>query len=135
MPLPVGQLPPAQTNAGDYVITVKYISTDNNHTSPFAGETIRVTIDKAPVPTTVDDSEMPTPIEDIEYTGEPQPLVIPPEELPDGFNKVEYSIDGGETWTTEIPTGTNAGDYEVYVRYTDTNNNHDVVFHLTHQHL
>jgi hypothetical protein len=44
---------------------------------------------------------MPTPIEDIEYTGEPQPLVIPPEELPDGFNKVEYSIDGGETWTED----------------------------------
>ena len=125
VPLPVGQLPIPQTNAGDYVITVKYISTDNNHVSPFAGETIYVTIDKAPVPTTVDDSEMPTPIEDIEYTGEPQPLVNPPEELPDGFNKVEYSIDGGETWTTEIPTGTNAGDYEVYVRYTDTNNNHD----------
>lgn len=125
VPLPVGQLPIPQTNAGDYVITVKYISTDNNHVSPFAGETINVTIDKAPVPTTVDDSELPTPIEDIEYTGEPQPLVIPPEELPDGFNKVEYSIDGGETWTTEIPTGTNAGDYEVYVRYTDTNNNHD----------
>ena len=116
---------PTGTIAGDYTITYKYISSDNNHVSTVSGGTISVTIGKAPVPTLLSDDEKPTVIDDLEYTGDPQQLVNPPVKMPNGFDKVEYSTDGGETWTTTLPTGTDAGDYEVYVRYTDTNNNHD----------
>lgn len=103
---------PAKTNAGTYTVYYKGHGDGNNY-GDSAVRSLSVTIAKAP-----------TAIEDLEYTGEPQQLVNPPENNPDGFDMVEYSVDGGETWTNTPPTGTDAGDYEVYVRYTDTNNNH-----------
>ena len=43
-------------------------------------------------------------------------LVTAPTEEVTGFT-VKYSIDDGTTWTTEVPTCTDAGDYTVKVKY------------------
>ncbi|MBQ6420199.1 MAG: InlB B-repeat-containing protein [Clostridia bacterium] len=56
------------------------------------------------------------------YTGEPQELVAAPSETPDGYT-VQYSLDGGTTWTTVPPTGTEVGDYTVKVKYVGNDNN------------
>ncbi len=112
-------------NSGDYEIRYSYAAIDNNHATPVPGGTINVTISKAPAPSTLSDLEKPTPRGNLEYTGNSQQLIDPPVKKPDGFNKVEYSTDGGVTWSTTPPRGTNAGDYEIYVRYTDTGNNHE----------
>ncbi len=58
----------------------------------------------------------PTAENDLTYTGEPQELVSAPIETPEGYT-VQYSIDGGETWAADLPTGTEMGDYTVKVKY------------------
>ena len=69
--------------------------------------------------------QVPTlPEEDPVYTGEPIPLFEEPEDIPEGY-EIEYSPDGGETWTNVPPTGTEAGDYEILVRYRNTDGNYD----------
>ena len=46
-----------------------------------------------------------------------QTLVTAPEKLPEGYTGVEYSTDG-VNWSNTIPTGKEAGDYAVRIRYT-----------------
>ena len=58
----------------------------------------------------------PTAEPGLTYTGEPQALVSEPDETPEGYT-VKYSIDGGATWTAELPTATKVGDYTVKVKY------------------
>ena len=115
---------PTQKNAGTYQISVKYVDEGENYESDIPGDTLTAIIRKIPAPTTLADNELPTINENLVYTGNPQQLINAPEKKPDGYNKVEYSTDGIH-WSTNLPTGTNAGDYEVYVRYTDTNDNHE----------
>ncbi|MBQ9719840.1 MAG: InlB B-repeat-containing protein, partial [Oscillospiraceae bacterium] len=69
--------------------------------------------------------EMPTARTGLAYTGEPQELVTAPTTLPEGYDKVQYSTDGGTTWGDAIPTGTDAGDYTVSVRYVGDKNHED----------
>ena len=54
---------------------------------------------------------------DVTYNGQDQELVTAtPAEGDEGKVYVEYSTDGGETWTTDVPTGKNAGLYTVKYR-------------------
>ena len=52
-------------------------------------------------------------IEGLVYTGEPQELILP---QPGSWT---YSLDG-ETYTSELPTAVNAGEYTVYMKEGDT---------------
>ncbi len=116
---------PTKTNVGTYTINVRYKDNNNNHVvTELPGPTLTATITKEPAPSTLSDEQLPTG-KNLVYTGEPQQLIDAPTESVNGFDKIEYSTDGGRTWSTNLPTGTNAGDYNVYVRYTDTRNLHN----------
>ena len=52
-------------------------------------------------------------VEGLVYTGEPQELILP---QPGSWT---YSLDG-ETYTSELPTAVNAGEYTVYMKEGDT---------------
>ncbi len=117
-------VPPTGEDAGDYEILVRYRNEDGNHTPEIIeGEPINVTIAPKPGPEEITEDQLPAGKEDMEYTGEPQQLVNEPEDKPEGY-ELEYSLDGGETWTNVPPTGTEAGDYEILVRYKDPDSNH-----------
>ena len=55
----------------------------------------------------------PVAVEGLVYTGEPQELITP---QPGDWS---YSLDG-ETYTSSLPTGINAGTYTVYMREGDS---------------
>ena len=119
--------PPTGTDAGDYEILVRYRDPDSNHTPDIIElDPINVTIDPKPAfdPETLTDDQKPTGNDGQEYTGDPIVLVTDPIEKPEGYDNVEYSTDGGRTWTTTPPMGTDAGEYEILVRYRDPDNNH-----------
>ena len=63
----------------------------------------------------VDESSSATAVavEGLVYTGEPQALILP---QPGSWT---YSLDG-ETYTSELPTAVNAGEYTVYMKEGDT---------------
>ena len=71
------------------------------------------------------EGEKPAAKEGLSCTGEPQELVTAPAKLPEGYDKVQYSTDGGATWTDSLPTGTEAGDYTVAVKYVGDRNHED----------
>ena len=55
---------------------------------------------------------------DLDYTGKAMALVSAPQELPEGYDKVQYSVTGGEgTWTDDIPFATEEGAYWIKVKY------------------
>ena len=112
---------PARTDVGTYYVWYKVVA-DENHTDTDPTP-ITVTIGPASRPQLTDDQKPKA--NDLTYTGEPQALVTPPKELPEGYTKVQYSIDGGTTWTDEVPTGTDAGEYTIMVRYIGDENHDD----------
>ena len=63
----------------------------------------------------VDESSAATSaaVEGLVYTGEPQALILP---QPGSWT---YSLDG-EAYSTELPTGVNAGEYTVYMKEGET---------------
>ena len=116
---------PKKTDADKYTVKVRYVG-DNNHES-FVGDYITAEIGKKDPPAELADDQKPKAIDGLKYTGEPQDLVTAPAELPAGYEKVQYSIDNGETWSDEIPAGTKAGDYSVKVKYVGDNNHADFI--------
>ena len=66
---------------------------------------------------TLKDNQRTVPNTDLVYNGEDQDLLIPAAELPTGYARNLYSINGGVTWTSAVPTGKNAGEYSVIVKY------------------
>ena len=72
----------------------------------------------------ISDAQKPSAINGLVYTGEGQALVTAPGELPEGYTGVQYSTDG-ETWTDTLPTGTNAGEHTVHVKYVGGANHAD----------
>ncbi|MBO4422896.1 MAG: hypothetical protein J5879_05625 [Clostridia bacterium] len=56
--------------------------------------------------------------------GEEQALIEAPASTPDGYT-VQYSTDDGKTWTEDIPTGKDPGEYGVNVRYAGDENHDD----------
>ena len=63
----------------------------------------------------------------VEETGE-QPLVAAPSKLPEGYLMVQYSTDGGENWSEDIPQCTATGEYPILIRYCGDDNHEDLLF-------
>ena len=110
---------PAFSAVGVYEVYYK-VSADN-YTETTGSAT--VTISEAAPPEELAPDEKPVPT-DPTYTGDPIPLVNEPEKLPEGYDEVWYSTDGGQTWTKEPPEGTDSGVYPVMIKYTDSTKNH-----------
>ena len=110
---------PTGTDAGTYTVSVKYVG-DKNH-EDIIGKDITVTIDKADAPAVKPSStEKPAAKDELKSTGEPQPLVTAPSNLPSGYDEVLYSLDG-VNWSKEIPTASAAGTYTVKTKYVSDN--------------
>ena len=114
---------PSTASAGTYYVWYKVVGDSNhNDTEPAS---VPVTIAKASAPDadTITDAQKPTAKtgSDADYTGSPLALVTAPTALPTNYTGVQYSTDGGMTWSDQIPTGTAAGDYTVKVKYTSAN--------------
>ena len=77
--------------------------------------------------TSLSDAQKPAAASGLTANGAAQPLVTAPSSLPEGYSKVQYSLDGGNTWTDDIPTGTDPGTYTVMVKYVGDETHADFV--------
>ncbi len=96
---------PQGTNAGDYTVYYK-VELDENYNA-IEGGNVAVSIAKATATLTA-----PTAKAELVYNGEAQALV---EAGSVTAGAIKYSLDG-ETYASEVPQGTNAGDYTVYYK-------------------
>lgn len=72
-----------------------------------------------------------TPATGLKYTGVAQELLASEASCTVAGAEIQYSLDN-QDWDDEIPTGTNAGTYTVYVKATDPNDQYsDVTEHVT----
>ncbi|MBP1530446.1 MAG: hypothetical protein ILA55_08145, partial [Erysipelotrichaceae bacterium] len=110
-------------DAGKHQILVKY--TGNPNYEDLNGPTMLVNIDKATGKVTSDDQKA-TAKEGLKYSEEGTDLIDPPEKLPEGYTKAEYSVDDGKTWSEKIPQG-QGGDYTVKVKYIGDDNHNDFI--------
>ncbi len=113
---------PARTNAGTYYVWYKAVG-DENHTDS-KPKAVTAVISPSAGPELAED-EKPTPNEGLTYTGDELALITGPKKLPEGYTAIQYSIDGGKTWTEKIPTGTKPGEYTVAVKYIGDDNHDD----------
>ena len=97
---------PKKTDVGTYTVYYTVPATEN--------------YDEISGMVTVSIIQKPTARNNLTYTGEPQELVTPPGEVPAGY-AVQYSLDG-TNWSTEIPKGTDVGNYTVKVKYVGDDN-------------
>jgi hypothetical protein len=134
--------------SGDYLaeITVTGSQTDAGSTESIPGEAViknaagedvtncyeityangTLTVEKAPAPKELSQEEKPAvSAENLMENGTEQELIIAPKKLPEGYRAIEYSKDGGETWSTDIPTGKEVGEYPIQVRYIADGNHTD----------
>ena len=107
----------AQTNAGSYTATATELSNANyklpaNATYGFTINTVTATVDTAPAA-----------VSSLEYTGSAQALVTAGTAT---GGEMQYRLAPDSTYSAEIPTGTNAGTYNVYYKV-DGDANHDDV--------
>lgn len=107
---------PQATNAGTYTIYYKFMG-DTNH-SDIAEDSLVVEIARTDA-TIITES---IPAENLTYTGSAQKLMTTGNSQ---HGHYEYSTDG-ETWSTTIPTGTNAGNYTVYYKFVANANYKDI---------
>ena len=107
------------TNVGKYPITVTWTENTNYSATLKNGEyTItKTTMDKSDLT----DAQKPAARTGLGHDGTDQALVTAPSALPAGYT-IQYSKDGGKTWTDTIPTGNEAGTYTVQVRYVGDGN-------------
>lgn len=105
-------------NAGDYVVRVS-VAEGTNYNEAYG--TAEFKIEKADAE--IDDN--PAAINGLIYNGDPQALVSAGS-TEDGI--IKYSLDG-VVYSTNIPKGTNAGTYSVYVRIVgdENHNNSDLM--------
>lgn len=106
---------PQGTNADDYTVYWK-LTGDANHNDT-ASTAISATIAKV-TPTVV----APTAKSGLVYTGSAQELVNAGST---DFGTLQYSLDD-ETYSTSVPSGTDAGDYTVYYKVVGDSNINDV---------
>ena len=110
-------------DAGNHQFLVKY--TGNPNYEDLNGPTMLVNIGKATGKVTSDDQKA-TAKEGLKYSEEGTDLIDPPEKLPEGYTKAEYSVDDGKTWSEKIPQG-QGGDYTVKVKYIGDDNHNDFI--------
>ena len=102
-------------DVGTYNIIAGSLSAGSNYHMEYTGATLTIT--KA-VP------QVTAPaVATLSYDGTPQPLLTSPASTTGGI--VEYSLDGA-SWTTDIPTATEAGNYTTYYRVFGGDNYEDV---------
>ena len=104
---------PTGTNAGNYTVYWKIIG-DANHFDKDPAS-ISVTINKA-------SPSYSAPVKkSLTYTGSAQSLITAGST---SHGRIQYSSNG-TSWSTTIPTGTNAGDYTIYWRIVGDANHND----------
>ena len=107
---------PLDTNTAedyDYTVNATYDgSVDGNYTGPIAAVTGTLTV--SPLPT-ADYTQNPTPLAPT-YNGQAQEIIAAATDQ----GEVQYSRDGGTTWSATVPTETNAGDYDIAVKIVGT---------------
>ncbi len=106
---------PTATNAGTYTVYYQVLAS-TNYNAVSAGS-FNVTISKA-TPTYTAPKAVTTSKR--RYTGKALTLL---KGGSSDFGTFEYSMDG-KTWSTTIPTATNAGKYTIYYRCNSNNNNY-----------
>ncbi|MBQ8118281.1 MAG: InlB B-repeat-containing protein [Lachnospiraceae bacterium] len=113
------------TDAGTYYVGVTTEEGDNYSavSTVLHDASWQFTINKQAAPASLNADQKPTANTGLTYTGNEQELVTAPTNAPTGYT-VQYSLDG-TNWSTELPKGTNAGDYTVKVKYVGDNNHED----------
>lgn len=115
---------PTYTGAGEY--TVYFYVVSKNYKPDTVSGSKTVSISKATM--TKDEltaAQKPTAKTDLIADNTDQVLLTAPEALPDGYTKIQYSVDNGETWTDTIPTGKDPGDTTVLTKYIGDKNHAD----------
>ncbi|MCD8038680.1 MAG: hypothetical protein LUE96_06290, partial [Lachnospiraceae bacterium] len=105
---------PTGTDAGAYTVYYKVVG-DSNHADSEAAS-MSVTIAKAAPGVTAPTANT------LKYTKEAQELVTAGEA---SGGTMYYSLTGDSDWSTEIPTGTDVGDYTVYYKVIGDSNHTD----------
>ena len=111
---------PTYTDAGEY--TVYFYVVSGNYDPDTVSGSKAVSISKATG--TATDAQKPAAKPDLVADNTDQALATAPASLPEGYTKVQYSLDG-ETWTDAVPTGKDAGDYTVNYKYVGDSNHND----------
>lgn len=107
------------TNVGTYTVTV---TGKGNYTGTVEHQ---YTIGKDGLnPETLTGNQKPTATEGLVYNGADQALVDAPTNVPAGYT-MQYSLNGTD-WSDELPTGKDAGTYNVHVRYKGDDNHRDL---------
>ena len=106
--------PGLPTDAGTYYIKAA-VPQQKNYTAAETAGTLKLVITKAAAEITT----APTAVNPA-YNGKPQALVTAAEAT---FGEVQYSLTGEDgSWSKEIPTGKNAGEYTVWYKVDETDN-------------
>ena len=121
-PTAFGTKIPSALDAGTYYVFY-HVKGDENHNDTDVLGPITITIAKATGSVT-SNNQKPVPIDGLKYSEEGVELLKAPEELPEGYTKVRYSMDNGKTWTDSIPKG-QGGDYTIKVKYIGDKNHND----------
>lgn len=108
---------PTYTDAGEY--TVYFYVVSGNYDPDTVSGSKAVSISKATG--TATDAQKPAAKPDLVADNTDQALVTAPASLPEGYTAIQYSLDG-ETWADTIPTGKDAGNYTVSVKYVGDDN-------------
>ena len=108
---------PITLNAGTHKIAVRFVP-ENQNIYTIVEEKIDIIVNKADATITT----IPNAINDLVYSGEEQILIT--EGSAEG-GKIVYSLDG-KTFTENVPTATNAGEYTVYYKVVGDENHNDV---------
>ena len=102
---------PHEDEAGEaYYLLIGSSTVQVRNTGRLGGKAVRLVSETAP-PTPATVSTPPTAIDGLEYTGAAQALLNNDGAAEGGT--LNYSLDNS-TWSSSIPTATNAGDYTVY---------------------
>ena len=107
---------PTTLNAGTHKISVRFVP-ENQNIYTIVEEKIDIIVKKADATITT----IPNAINDLAYSGEEQTLIT--EGSAEG-GKIVYSLDGN-TFTENVPTATNAGEYIVYYKVVGDENHND----------
>lgn len=120
-------------DAGEYAFDATALDEANPNYTVTVAEGAKFTIRKAALTVQdLKDNQKPTANTGLTYNGDDQALVTPPaavgdvSALPDGYTKVQYSTDDGATWGDEVPTGINAKEYPIAVKYVGDENHVDL---------
>lgn len=96
---------------------------DDTVTYTTATEKLTITVKKIAAPKELTDAQKPIAIEGLKENGSDQTLLTAPKELPDGYT-IEYSTEA-TNWSATIPTGKDAGEYNIQTRYVGDKNHED----------